>query len=239
MDTLTDIHHDLKKFKQNPESYQQDLPKNPMGTDTNKDESSSEDEYYPDSMNQNTFDSLSSKSSCSITTEANCDFDFYQSELRVDLSREGVKNFTTNDGNIIFVGNSPSKTYKLTPKVNKKLDSRSSNDLLNFKIKRSNSKRSLENLQAYVDENQFGMLKSNSFVTLDDNDQHDHETKLRNYQKSLDSLEDFGRKTILEVNNDVNPRIYRLRINNNVQYGGSVPDFKKIFISDYIWRRNT
>lgn len=89
---------------------------------------SSDDEYYPDSMNindgnnNNNFDTISSKSSYSITTEANCDFEFYQSNLKIDLCDNNYKNFTTSDGNVIFIHSNEKKCFRAaTPKVTKKI----------------------------------------------------------------------------------------------------------------------
>lgn len=130
-DSLHEIHKDLNKFKHNPENYQSNLIKHSRLSldDIRNESSSSDDEYYPDSMNlndtnNNNFDTLSSKSSYSITTEANCDFEFYQSNLKIDLCTNGTKNYTTPDGNVIFISNSenkPNKTFRATPKATKKI----------------------------------------------------------------------------------------------------------------------
>lgn len=82
------------------------------------------------------------------------------------------------------------------------------------------------------------MFKSNSFVTLNDTNYNYVKTnnKLREYdvfqKKIVDSLQDFRKSTIMEVNGD-NLDQHMLRINHS-NYGGSVPDFKKVFISDYL-----
>lgn len=117
------------------------------------DDSSSDDEYYPNNNNNNT---LSSESCCSITTDANCDFEFFQ-----------------------------------TKKPNVAASQ--------CRITRSNSKRSLENFQAYVDE-ATGKL----------------DVRSRKKGKSVEAL---------NVNSIAG---------SNAFYGGSAPDFRKIFISEYI-----
>lgn len=97
------------------------------------------------------------------------------------------------------------------------------------------------------------MFKSNSFVTLNDNSAI-KTTKLRDYnvqqhKKIVDALQDIrNNKTLLEINDD-----HRLKMRHQLQqqpqqqqqhqylfkidqshYSGSVPDFKKVFISDYL-----
>lgn len=134
MDSLNELHH--KDLMNRPfiKRKVENLFQNDVDDDDDEDESSSDDEYYPDSMNinetnnnnNNSFDTLSSKSSYSITTEANCDFDFYQSNLKIDLSDNIVKNYaTTPDGNVIFISNNEkvqSRHFRApTPKVTKKI----------------------------------------------------------------------------------------------------------------------
>lgn len=102
---------------------------------------------------------LSSESCCSITTDANCDFEFFQA--------------------------------KKPPMVRRPSD---------FRITRSNSRRSLENFQAYVDE-ATGKL----------------DVKCRKKGKSVENLNESEQSVV-----------------GSVFYGGSAPDFRKIFISEYI-----
>lgn len=70
-----------------------------------------------------------------------------------------------------------------------------------FRITRSNSRRSLENFQAYVDE-ATGKL----------------DVKCMKKGKSVEHLNESEQGGVL----------------GSVYYGGSAPDFRKIFISEYI-----
>lgn len=94
--------------------------------------SDDEDDEYQD------YDS--SSSSFSITTEANGDFEFFHK--------------TTNNTNV----NQLPDTRKFTRGEFRASENK--NNLNEFKIKRSNSKRSLENLQAYIDEDYFSQQES-------------------------------------------------------------------------------
>lgn len=74
-----------------------------------------------------------------------------------------------------------------------------------FRITRSNSRRSLENFQAYVDE-ATGKL----------------DVQLRKKGKSVENLTNEHQDGTMIVGG------------GSAYYGGSVPDFRKIFISEYI-----
>lgn len=128
--------------------------KNRLERFTNDDSSSTstDEEYFTNNNN-----TLSSESCCSITTDANCDFEFFQTKTTVN-------------------------SVKAT----------------DFRIRRSNSKRSLENFQAYVDE-ATGKL----------------DVRSRKKGKSVEALNENS-------------------VVSSVYYGGSAPDFRKIFISEYI-----
>lgn len=109
---------------------------------------------------------LSSESCCSITTDANCDFEFFQAA-------------------------------KKPPSIRRASD---------FRITRSNSRRSLENFQAYVDEATGKM-----------------DVKCRKKGKSVENL--IEQQQQQEESG---------MMAGSAFYGGSAPDFRKIFISEYI-----
>lgn len=98
---------------------------------------SSDDEYNTD-INEN-FDSMSSKSCYSITTEANCDFDFFHSNNHQKTITETNDEIEDDQGYYIInnVNNRPVIT-SVKPVSEKES---SGEDLKNFRIRRSNSKR--------------------------------------------------------------------------------------------------
>ncbi|KAF5294334.1 hypothetical protein FQR65_LT10787 [Abscondita terminalis] len=158
-DCLNDLQIDLNKFRQNPEVFEKKRTTQSV---------SSDDEYFSDGANNVQDFDATSQSSFSITTEANCDFEFYQNKS-VDLYKTERKN---------FVDDVSARQQRIT---------------------RSNSKRSLENFRAYVNEESSlnKMQRSNSFMNVD------------------------GCKYLQEI--------YKTK-----PCGGSVPDFKRVFISEYI-----
>lgn len=107
---------------------------------------------------------------CSITTDANCDFEFFQ----------------TRDAPL----------FEATRRQHSRCSSRASifeEAGLNFRIRRSNSKRSLENFHAYLDETGGGAMQRASSVAV--------------------------------LSGGVKRAGY---------YGGSAPDIRKVFVSEYI-----
>jgi len=140
------------------------------------------DEEYFDSVDRN----YSSSSSCSITTEANCDFEFFKENV-----------------------SSPPPPAPETP-------------YRNFRITRSNSKRSLENLQAFIEE------------TEGDSEPISHCALLRRSNSYISGIS--GRLTKENSRDEANfldsPPLICHR--NGRFRTGSVPDFKKIFVSEYI-----
>lgn len=152
-DRLDDVNTRLEHFKRDPEAFTNYQP---------EDSSSSDDEYFPNGGNANT---LSSASCCSITTDANCDFEFFQT-----------------------AGRGLGARARGSPRASAR----------GCRITRSNSKRSLENFQAYLEENgTLGKRKG----------------------KSVEAL---------------NCAVETERLAGSACYGGSAPDFRKIFISEYI-----
>ncbi|XP_017781748.1 PREDICTED: uncharacterized protein LOC108566398 [Nicrophorus vespilloides] len=151
----------------------------------------SDDEYFTDSVIlERNFDTMSTQSSYSITTEANCDFEFYQNE-KPDEDKERNRTSRTS-----------SKSGSLSR---------------HFKITRSNSKRSLENLQAYLSEENVFLHRSSS----------DSLRKPSSVEVSVEFVND-REGTFLDSPSS------KSRQMKHFGAGGSVPDLKKIFISDYI-----
>lgn len=319
-DCLNDLQKDLKKFKQNPEIFQKNFNNSKSARNSNVNSRqdlsciSSDDEYFTDSVNLNDTGpdcDANSQSSYSITTEANCDFEFFQSKDIEDVenlregdtaeSNENLNFLSTTDNSygIINEGNRKTEmtTFKQISQNHKKAlsinnfteeilarsNSRSSKNSItdlnsqlgrNFRITRSNSKRSLENFQAYVDEEigylgGFRMQRSNSFMTIEDRKKLNHINsrigktrflennnfinKTNGYQNNSSNNVNNNNKNLLQNLNSsiayLEDMYTRNNNNNNIQsgqenykkcktkmphHGGSVPDFKKIFISEYI-----
>lgn len=126
-----------------------------------------------------------------------------------------------------------------------------------FKITRSSSKRSLENFYAYVDEeignvDSYKIQRSNSYMTIEDRQRYNKPRKadfgdnkkshvyrnngnntrnlLENLNTSIAYLEDIYNHNVHHQENS-KPTNHSSKI---PYYSGSVPDFKKIFISEYI-----
>lgn len=363
----------LLELRQNKRNFNSPLRKKSRDSlnETSEYPSSDDEEFMSDSMNlndtNNNFNTLSSSSSYSITTEANCDFDFYHNNVNTveefktnlqsgknynvngcfnfenrnfenenfphenflirNFSNENIsngnfahrnfanesyanenfangnlvnisegnfangnfnvkfengnfenENFKIEDGNLIFYsthGNDnisfkPAvlKTFKphlatqkviindqepkLTRSSSKTSRNSSMSDVneigLNFRITRSNSKRSLENLQAYLDENRVffehgNVQRSNSFIDNDNrpsrrnsyNTKHVDLKRFKNLNRSYDSFRNDKPFFIEGVNKNIPSYLARIKYGGNShRYGGSVPDFKKVFITEYI-----
>ncbi|KAF5303294.1 hypothetical protein FQA39_LY10033 [Lamprigera yunnana] len=222
-DCLNDLHIDLCRFKQSPEAFQKnkDLDKHAQSI-------SSDEEYFSDSANLNDVSAdyeITSQSSFSITTEANCDFDFYQNKSLQEKSEDSL-NFT--DCSVYderTTSQMPKDTFtdEILARSNSKLYK---NDISHLRITRSNSKRSLENFQAYVNEEtsvNFKIQRSNSFMTSDDCKRGENFNPNINdnikYLQEIYNQNDFLKKTS-------QPQI--------TTYSSSVPDFKRIFISEFL-----
>ncbi|XP_031330839.1 uncharacterized protein LOC116161586 isoform X2 [Photinus pyralis] len=206
-DCLNDLQVDLHKFRQNPEAFQK-------RQDSRRSECvSSDEEYFTDSVTVNDasgeYDE-SSQSSYSITTEANCDFDFYQSKAV--------------DGMLLGKGRE-SDGYSKGDPANYRTYARA-----DLRITRSNSKRSLESFQAYVEgENVVQKIqRSNSFMTVGEHDRNGRyggtrRTTPKVCTQNIKYLQDVYNQNDLEE-----------KQSKPAAYSFSVPDFKKIFISEYI-----
>lgn len=239
-DSLCDVQRG--KFEQNvPHPYEK------------SDASDSEDDYFSDNGDvTRVSDDESSKSSYSITTEANCDFDFYQAKDEKHLggftsshAHETFDYLTTNSYPVDSQTDAPIlQTFKprMIPRISTGKDnitvvSMEHVDQIkavkldvnrNFRITRSNSKRSLENFRAFVDDNFDShrdvihpnhTQRSYSYVDLDDTVKYnDNNNKFESTWSGLDLS--YGNEIIGKK--QVNP------------ISGSVPDLKKIFISDYL-----
>lgn len=107
---------------------------------------SSDDDYITDineTIPNGNYDSVSSKSGYSITTEANDDFEFYQSNnsTSYETNLDSTKNFPSNDEFFVInnVNNMPIMTSMRVVNLSR---NNSNTDLnKNFRITRSNSKR--------------------------------------------------------------------------------------------------
>ncbi|KAL1501281.1 hypothetical protein ABEB36_006631 [Hypothenemus hampei] len=210
-----------------------------------QDSSDDEDDFFNNEAKD--YDSLSSSNS--ITTEANCDFDFYH-----------AKHTSNNNNNNNNNNNKDLNYYNPVKEVNGKPPRK---HVSNTKITRSSSRRSLENFQSFVEEvsgndltkitkkneNNISRVtivhRSNSFSTLEvkgkkplkkclsrSNSKTSESIKFDDYQtdmkkKKIKSMEYLPNATLV-YKNDMK--------NNNWKgiVGNSVPDFKKVFISDYI-----
>lgn len=271
-DSLNDVHRDLKNFKRDPEAFEKQKQSNyNLGEQLMSYSSSEEDEYFADSINLNdnnqNFDTLSSESCYSITTDANCDFEFYQNHSSTSENATSFE-ISDRDENVISmhvpcpsINNNlnPTKPLMQTfkPQITqvqisgKKQLSRSNsrtsisdNAGLNFRITRSNSKRSLKDFQAYVGENssfvsEVRVQRSNSSTSLEEKgiERPDTRAKVVNMKhkvKSAETLNCTGGSMYIEELNDRSDFHKRFVDSNRISYGGSVPDFKKIFISEYI-----
>lgn len=324
------IQRDIQNFRKNPEIYQRNLKK----LTNEKDPDSSDEEYCAQSLSFQddckNYDTISSQSCCSITTEANCDFEFFskQEEDPNDIANSYKFNLINNSDNYIMClspnnsvkeSNTPvmrsfkpfagdnlknvSRKNSRSPKNNRVLNDKEFSK--NFRITRSNSKRSLDKLDSYIrnskriDKN----VKSSSKVSLNRLDSfNERRIERTNSNMSFDTLK-YNDDTFIVRNNSKRNRdilssypniadrrtsvsylnlknlnsscihfgdferdeMYGGNINKqkkpvpvlsveslcsvlnhkgisyldngdicNHNYGGSVPDFKKIFVSDYI-----
>lgn len=324
---------EIQKFRINPEIYQkQNMMLSKIHSD--KDIESSDDEYFNNSITFNddmkNYDTISSQSCCSITTEANCDFEFFaqqNNDTKPSLHSYRLKNGenmspklndsyimclspnkstgsntklpvmrsfkplickTPSDSSSITISNSGSdgqlkKNLNISPKSDTKIGK-------NFRIRRTNSKRSLDNLDTYMNDSS-KMERTNSNRSCDLlRPKMDKGTYVirSNSNKSYDIMRSYP--NISETNLIYRkPSITRLNLKNlnsscihfsdnndryngnfgkidkhrnstpvlsmdslssvlnhrgisyldngdicNHNYGGSVPDFKKIFVSEFI-----
>lgn len=263
-ESISNVHNDLKNFKQNPEAFQKKKQSKSSANEQLLDYSSSEEEYFTDSINMNdennqNFDTMSTESCCSITTDGNCDFEFYQNSSSFHLTSAGSSANVTSldlsekDSNVICMHvSSPDDSEESTPRVlmQAQAESRLSrkNSFIddigpNFRITRSNSKRSLENFQAYISENsEAKMQRSNSYVSLGERPSRSNsklpEQKPKNVGAKYKSAETLhqGKNSVVYIQNFGidSDEIDKCNSNYKARYSGSVPDFKKIFISEYI-----
>ncbi|KAK9874208.1 hypothetical protein WA026_002564 [Henosepilachna vigintioctopunctata] len=127
---------------------------------------SSDEEYDVDMNVSNNFDTISSKSSCSITTEANADFHFYQSsQLNVDNERkmrDNISNHLEKLNNDLLLAKYSRHDTSLESFMPKRVDP---------SLSRSHSKRSMENFQAFLEDRQQcqrRLDRSNSHMSLED-----------------------------------------------------------------------
>ncbi|XP_050299454.1 uncharacterized protein LOC126738256 [Anthonomus grandis grandis] len=246
-DSLTDIQMEssiIPTTTRQPPSRQPSIVHQPY----QENQFSSEDEEYFFNQNQHLpkdYDSMSSNNS--ITTDANCDFEFFQ-----------ANNSTINEAGI-------SNCQKV--KIHDSQDK--SKQYSNTKITRSNSKRSLENFQAFVEENTFIdaelnirhkdqnisrvviLHRSNSFTTLENKKKKCRAKQVvsRTSSKASDSAQFFSFQNELNIRNKKIKSVEYLpnsikesttyiedykNNNKDFKFGSSVPDFKRVFISDYI-----
>ncbi|KAK5638256.1 hypothetical protein RI129_012551 [Pyrocoelia pectoralis] len=242
-DCLNDLQVDLHKFRQNPESFQKKDPQELSCI-------SSDDEYLTDSANLNDVSAEydgTSQSSYSITTEANCDFDFYQSKA-VDGMLLGKGRESTDDdlsSYVVFKGEQTSfrpiarKDPNSMEEILSKLKCSKvygGGDLSQLRITRSNSKRSLESFQAYVEEENVvqKIQRSNSFMTVNE---HDRNGRYGSRWKTPNGCnqQTYNVNSNIKYLQDVyNQNDSTEKQSNSTAYSFSVPDFKKIFISEYI-----
>lgn len=179
-DSLNDVTRNLKQVKINERH----------------DYSSSDDDYLTD--NNKNFDSLSSQSSYSITTEANCDFEFFSQNKEKSC----------------------------------------------FENVRLGSKRSLNNEVMY---NRGKIQRSNSYMTLEDRNKKKNKKILRSNSKLSDCTHNIRHKIkSVEYLPNSNASTFFIedvfyfnypnqrKCGETRNYVGSVPDLKKVFISEYI-----
>lgn len=257
---------DIQNFRRNPEIYQKGKP-----PQMEKDESS--DEEYCTSVQDDfkSYDTISSQSCCSITTEANCDFEFFGKN-----DGTGV-----NDDNYIM-RLTPKNSAKQAPVMRsfkpfapKSPKARVMNDRdfsRNFKITRSNSKRSLDKLDSYIRNSargerasRFDSFNEKKIERTNSNRSQDTyvvRSKRNNLQTSFPDISRQGYLNLKNLNAScihfgesdrqkktqpvlsveslcsiLNHKGISYLDNGDIcnhNYGGSVPDFKKIFVSDYI-----
>lgn len=265
-ESISNVHNDLKNFKRNPEAFQKKKQSKSSANEQLLDYSSSEEEYFTDSINLNeennqNFDTMSTESCCSITTDGNCDFEFYQNSNSFHLTSvsSGANvaslDLSEKDSNVICMHvSSPEDSEESTPRIlmqqaEARLSRRNSfiDDLgPNFRITRSNSKRSLENFQAYISENsstgEARMQRSSSYISLGERPSRSNsklsEQKAKNVGGKYKSAETLhkGMNSVVYIKNVgiEGEETDKCNSNYKAKYGGSVPDFKKIFISEYI-----
>ncbi|XP_044763228.1 uncharacterized protein LOC123320109 [Coccinella septempunctata] len=206
---------------------------------------SSSDEDYDGNIVPNNFDTLSSRSSCSITTEANEDFHFYQSSQMMPNNekkmRESINSHLEKFNNDLLLAKysrCDTSLESFAPKSNN----------VPF-LKRVHSKRSIENFQAFLEDRQqceHQVMRSNSQMSLKDRNKKNNDRKLfrsssklsdcshKNITKKIKSVEylpNINACTWVEQNSKNAPR---QSIRNAFHHAGSVPDLKKVFISEYI-----
>ncbi|XP_023014396.2 uncharacterized protein [Leptinotarsa decemlineata] len=231
---------------------------------TRNEYSSSDDDYLTDindtNNNNDRLDSMSLQSCCSITTEANCDFEFYQNNQQRsgDIPRIDTCNSADNSNEFFVihnVNNRPVMTsFKPVPPP--RMSSQTELDR-NFRITRSNSKRSLENFQAFIEvehKNLDNNLKrSNSFMTLEDRyksssneknimaspkitDSSRHFNNFRPKIKSVEYLPDSNTSTVFIEDANSNNIYFREEVlrKSNDKCVSSVPDLQRVFVSEYI-----
>lgn len=207
--------------------------------------SSDDEDYFFANDHHLTKDCDSMSSSNSITTEANCDFEFYQ-------TKESPNNNLNKISNGLYHSHSDFVNIDKPKHIS------------NTKITRSSSKRSLENFQAFIEEtttcipndlemkNKGGenisrvviLHRSNSYTTLEDK-------KRRRRCKKGVSRSNSKASEFVNIEDEMNMRNKKIKSveylpnsvyiedlkNNNDDLrfvGSSVPDFKKVFISEYI-----
>ncbi|CAH1962910.1 unnamed protein product, partial [Acanthoscelides obtectus] len=224
--------------------------------------SSSDEDYLTDvndAMNNNeNFDSISSKSCYSITTEANGDFEFFQNHDRVTTNIPLIdkQSITPNKGEYFVINNASSQPVMTSfkPVISQPKGHNGQPDPnKNFRITRSNSKRSLENFQAFIEvsekvnhqvtnNNKLPVLhRSNSFMTLEDSLRRRNSRK---NQRSDPKLSDLNHghprpkiKSVEYLPDSTGSAVfvdYYDRYERCKKSVGSVPDLKKVFISEYI-----
>ena len=219
-DSLLEAARNFRNSKLKVEFHSQNL-RGDVTTD------SDDDYYYTDSMD---LDAGPNFDSCSITTEANCDFDFFQVNADLENNNEeriqGAFEFLHLNAREPLERDRPKVLHTFKPHLRPERDDNEPKATAkppdvawydinrNFKIKRSNSKRSLESFRAFVTDNGFPTPR-------DENVQH----KSYSYLTLDDAGENDGLHDGFALQRDAKA------------CGGSVPDLKKIFISEYLWDR--
>lgn len=233
--------------------------------------SSDDEEYcFTDSNDNNVgkdYDSLSSSNS--ITTEANCDFEFYQTNRSNNNTTNEIVEVSNDlyDNKVNIIGFKPIESRPVQINVNGNGKEKHKN-VSNARITRSNSKKSLESFHAFIEEtsnlNNLNVVKkednvtkiailhrSNSYTTLENKKRGKRAKKIdRSNSKSSESISKFELddndyvmknkkiKSVEYLPNSTDSAVYidDLKNNNNgFKYiTSSVPDFKKVFISEYI-----
>lgn len=230
---------------------------------------SSDDEDYCFNENHDhhaTKDYDSMSSSNSITTEANCDFEFYQAQEHLNSKvsarpRKLSNNYFFDQTSFSeFNPSSASPVQNLPPTGRKEKPKHVSTT----RITRTNSRRSLENFKAYVEETTTPpqelelkrkedniskvliLPRSNSYTTLEDKRRRKRGKKgLSRSNSKVSGSVNFEDKNELNVKskkiksveylpNSDKSSVYIEDLKNNNNVGSSVPDFKKVFISEYI-----